>query len=302
MKKKHLKASYQIKGEINLPGSKSITNRVFLMSALCEKETIIKGALDSEDTSHMLNAFLSLGVEFHKKANNDYLIRGTGHNFPNKRASIFLGNAGTAFRPLTAVLSMMNGEYHLSGVERMHERPISHLVESLQQMGAKISYENINGFPPIKIENGNIDFDKPIKIKGNISSQFLTALLISGPLTNQNLIIQIEGDLISKPYINISLRLLERFGINYLNNNWKSFELKRPAKYESPKNFYVEGDASSASYFFAAGAIAGKVEVFGLNKSSIQGDLHFIEPIDQIGANITYKNNSGRQQALFPTF
>jgi 3-phosphoshikimate 1-carboxyvinyltransferase len=291
MEKKYLKASLKVNGSIKLPGSKSITNRVFLMAALCEKDTIIKGALESEDTSYMLDAFKVLGVNY-EKLNGDYLIKGVGHNFLCKNADLFLGNAGTVFRPLTAVLSMMNGEYRLSGTSRMHERPIAHLVESLRQMGAIIKYDNYEGYPPVTIKNSNINFDKPINIKGNISSQFLTALLISGPLAQQHLIIKINGDLISKPYINISLRLLEIYGIKYINNNWSTFELNRPAKYTSPKEVYVEGDASSASYFFAAGAIRGKVEVFGINKLSIQGDLKFLDIIKKMGASITYKKNS----------
>ena len=292
MKQKKLIASQSANGKIYLPGSKSITNRVLLMSALSDGETLIENYLDSDDTQQMLNALKSLNVKYKLVKNKHVLIKGCNHIFPNKNANLSLGNAGTAFRPLTAVLSMMGGEYYLKGVERMHERPIKDLVDALTQIGAKINYTNNPGYPPLQISPGNIQCNKNIKIKGNVSSQYLTALLIAGPLCNQTIKTQIIGELISKPYIDITLKLLAQFGIKYKNNKWKDFTLKAPSRFKSPKKIRVEGDASSASYFFAAGAIAGSVEVININKSSIQGDLEFLKVIEKMGANIEYLSNS----------
>ena len=293
MKQKKLNASLVANGKIYLPGSKSITNRLLLMSALSNGETLIQNYLDSDDTKQMLNALRILKVEFNIIEKKDILIKGRNHKFLNKNAKLFLGNAGTVFRPLTAVLSIMGGKYYLKGTSRMHERPIKDLVDSLTQIGAKIDYIDNPGYPPLKISSGNIICNKNIKIKGNISSQYLTALLIAGPLCNQDLKIQIIGDLISKPYIDITLRLLDQFGIKYKKNNeWTNFTLSSSARFKSPKKIKVEGDASSASYFFAAGAIGGSVEVANINKSSIQGDLEFLEIIKKMGANIEYLSNS----------
>ena len=292
MEQKKLIASQSANGEIFLPGSKSITNRVLLMAALSNGETLVKNYLDSDDTQQMLKALKILKVQYKVVKNKHILIKGCNHNFLNKNANLLLGNAGTAFRPLTAVLAVMGGKYHLKGVKRMHERPIKDLVDALTQIGAKINYTNNLGYPPLNISPGNIQCNKIIKIKGDVSSQFLTALLIAGPLCNQNIKIRIIGKLISKPYINITLKLLSQFGIKYQNDEWKNFILKAPSRFKSPKHIQVEGDASSASYFFAAGAIAGSVEVVNINKSSIQGDLEFLKVIKKMGAKIEYLSNS----------
>ena len=293
MKQEKLNASLVANGKIYLPGSKSITNRVLLMSALSNGETLIQNYLDSDDTQQMLNALKILKVEFNIVEKKDILVKGCNHNFPNKNAKLFLGNAGTAFRPLTAVLAIMGGEYILKGINRMHERPIKDLVDSLIKIGAEIDYIENPGYPPLKISPGNIICDKNIKIKGNVSSQYLTSLLIAAPLSNQDLKIQIIGNLISKPYIDITLKLLAQFGIKYKKNNeWTNFALSSSSRFKSPKTIKVEGDASSASYFFAAGAIGGSVEVANINKSSIQGDLEFLKIIKKMGANVEYLSNS----------
>ena len=293
MKQKKLNASLVANGKIYLPGSKSITNRVLLMSALSNGETLIQNYLDSDDTQQMLNALKILKVEFNIVEKKDILVKGCNHNFPNKNAKLFLGNAGTAFRPLTAVLAIMGGEYILKGINRMHERPIKDLVDSLIKIGAEIDYIENPGYPPLKISPGSIICDKNIKIKGNVSSQYLTSLLIAAPLSNQDLKIQIIGNLISKPYIDITLKLLAQFGIKYKKNNeWTNFALSSSSRFKSPKTIKVEGDASSASYFFAAGAIGGLVEVANINKSSIQGDLEFLKIIKKMGANVEYLSNS----------
>ena len=292
MKQKKLKASTAANGTVFLPGSKSITNRLLLMSALSDGKTLIQNYLDSDDTKQMLNALRALKIEFNIVDKKDILIEGCGHSFLNKNTKLSLGNAGTAFRPLTAVLSVMGGTYELKGVNRMHERPIKDLVDALTQIGAKIDYIGNIGYPPLKISPGSIKCNKNINIKGNISSQYLTALLIAGPLCNQDLKIKVIGNLISKPYIDITLKLLTQFGIRYKNNEEGNFTLSASSRFKSPKKIKVEGDASSASYFFAAGAIAGSVEVSNINKSSIQGDLEFLKIIKKMGANIEYLSDS----------
>lgn len=289
-----LKPSKQVRGCINLPGSKSITNRVLLMAALGCGVTKLIDPLRSEDTDQMINALIKLGVSV-KEVNDDkniIEIKGTEHNFPNKNTNLFLGNSGTTFRPLAAVLAMMRGDYYLSGIERMHERPIKDLVDALEQMGSSIRYEKVHGYPPITINNSSIEISEPIQIKGDISSQYLTALLMAGPISNNEFNIEVIGDLISKPYIDITLKLLTKFNIFYNNDNWRFFSLKKDSVYRNPTKIFVEGDASSASYFFAAASLAGSIEIKGINKDSIQGDLKFLNIISKMGAEIEYKSDS----------
>ena len=289
-----LKASKQVRGCIKLPGSKSITNRVLLMAALGCGVTKLIDPLRSEDTDQMINALIKLGVSV-KELNDDkniIEIKGIEHNFPNKNTNLFLGNSGTTFRPLAAVLAMMRGDYYLSGIERMHERPIKDLVDALEQMGSSIQYEKNHGYPPITINNSSIEISEPIQIKGDISSQYLTALLIAGPISNNEFNIEVIGDLISKPYIDITLKLLTKFNIFYNNDNWRLFSLKKDSIYRNPTKIFVEGDASSASYFFAAASLAGSIEIKGINKDSIQGDLKFLDIISKMGAKIEYKSDS----------
>lgn len=289
-----LKASKQVHGCIKLPGSKSITNRVLLMAALGCGVTKLIDPLRSEDTDQMINALIKLGVSV-KEVNDDQNsieIKGAEQNFPNKNTNLFLGNSGTTFRPLAAVLAMMRGDYYLSGIERMHERPIKDLVDALEQMGSSIQYEKNHGYPPITINNSSIEISEPIQIKGDISSQYLTALLIAGPISNNEFNIEVIGDLISKPYIDITLKLLTKFNIFYNNDNWRLFSLKKDSVYRNPTKIFVEGDASSASYFFAAASLAGSIEIKGINKDSIQGDLKFLDIISKMGAKIEYKSDS----------
>ena len=289
-----LKASKQVRGCIKLPGSKSITNRVLLMAALGSGVTKLIDPLRSEDTDQMINALIKLGVSV-KEVNDDQNsieIKGAEQNFPNKNTNLFLGNSGTTFRPLAAVLAMMRGDYYLSGIERMHERPIKDLVDALEQMGSSIQYEKNHGYPPITINNSSIEISEPIQIKGDISSQYLTALLIAGPISNNEFNIEVIGDLISKPYIDITLKLLTKFNIFYNNDNWRLFSLKKDSVYRNPTKIFVEGDASSASYFFAAASLAGSIEIKGINKDSIQGDLKFLDIISKMGAKIEYKSDS----------
>ncbi len=286
-----LAASSQAQGTITLPGSKSISNRTLLLAALADGVTEIRDLLASDDTSRMLEALETLGVKLENFAENAWRVTGCGGNFPNKEADLFLGNAGTAFRPLTAALAFSGGNYVLSGVPRMHERPIGDLVDALKQAGADIQYLGNDGFPPLKIATPQIDLSKSIKIRGDVSSQFLTALLMALPLTNQQATIEVVGELISKPYIEITLNLMAKFGVQVERNGWQSFTIPANSHYISPKEIFVEGDASSASYFLAAGAIAGNVSVAGLGKDSIQGDVRFADALAQMGGNINYGDN-----------
>jgi 3-phosphoshikimate 1-carboxyvinyltransferase len=234
----------------------------------------------------MIDALKKLQVDLTQKDNGDILIHGTRGNFKNKSAEIFLGNAGTAFRPLTAALSFSKGQYTLSGLPRMHERPIKDLVDALLQLNADITYLDQEGYPPLKISPSEIMINGPIKIRGDISSQFLTSLLMAMPLTKKEVVIEIVGDLISKPYIDITLNLMARFGIHVKKIDWKHFVIPGSSSYVSPGEIFVEGDASSASYFLAAGALAGDIEVKGIGRNSIQGDVKFAEALVLMGADI----------------
>ncbi len=283
---KKLKAVQSVSGQVTLPGSKSITNRILLLSAIADGSTTIIGPLVSDDTLHMIDALKKLQVDLTQKDNGDILIHGTRGNFKNKSAEIFLGNAGTAFRPLTAALSLSKGQYTLSGLPRMHERPIKDLVDALLQLNADITYLGQEGYPPLKISPSEIMINGPIKIRGDISSQFLTSLLMAMPLTKKEVVIEIEGDLISKPYIDITLNLMARFGIHVKKIDWKHFVIPGSTSYVSPGEIFVEGDASSASYFLAAGALAGDIEVKGIGRNSIQGDVKFAEALVLMGADI----------------
>jgi 3-phosphoshikimate 1-carboxyvinyltransferase len=283
---KKLKAVQSVSGQVTLPGSKSITNRILLLSAIADGATTIIGPLFSDDTLHMIDALKKLQVDLTQKDNGDILIHGTRGNFKNKSAEIFLGNAGTAFRPLTAALSFSKGQYTLSGLPRMHERPIKDLVDALLQLNADITYLDQEGYPPLKISPSEIMINGPIKIRGDISSQFLTSLLMAMPLTKKEVVIEIVGDLISKPYIDITLNLMARFGIHVKKIDWKHFVIPGSSSYVSPGEIFVEGDASSASYFLAAGALAGDIEVKGIGRNSIQGDVKFAEALVLMGADI----------------
>ena len=289
---KKLKAVQSVFGQVTLPGSKSITNRILLLSAIADGETTIKHALQSDDTHHMIEALKILQVDLTQKENGDILIQGARGQFKNKSAKIFLGNAGTAFRPLTAALAFSQGDYMLSGVPRMHERPIKDLVDALLQLNADITYLNEEGYPPLKISPSEIIINGSVKIRGDISSQFLTALLMAIPLTKKEVSIEIVGDLISKPYIDITLNLMNRFGVQVKKIDWQYFVIPGSGGYVSPGEIFVEGDASSASYFLAAGALAGDIEVKGIGKNSIQGDIKFTEALTLMGAEIQILDGS----------
>ena len=291
MEQLNLSPASHADGRITLPGSKSISNRTLLLAALASGNTEIRDVLASDDTARMLESLTKLGVKLDQIGEHDWRVHGCAGNFHNKQADLFLGNAGTAFRPLTAALAFSNGDYQLSGVARMHERPIGDLVDALQQAGANISYLEQPGFPPLKIAPAQADLSLPIKIRGDVSSQFLTALLMALPLSKQQASIEVVGELISKPYIEITLNLMAKFGVQVERDGWQRFTIPANSVYTSPGQLCVEGDASSASYFLAAGVIAGSVTVDGIGQHSIQGDVRFAEALSLMGGEISYGEN-----------
>ena len=279
-------------GTITLPGSKSISNRVLLLSALCQGTTVVHDLLDSDDTRVMLAALRQLGCSV-QEAGTTVTITGLGGKFQDAQPiEFFMGNAGTAMRPLTAALAVLGGDFTLKGVARMHERPIGDLVDALRLLGCQIDYLGNEGFPPLRIGKPNLTLDAPIQVRGDVSSQFLTALLMALPLAAQQraIVIEVVGELISKPYIDITLNLLQRFGIQVKREGWQRFTIPAGASYQSPKSIHVEADASSASYFIALGAIAADqqpVRIQGVGADSIQGDIRFMDAAKQMGAQIT---------------
>ena len=278
---------FAAEGVVFLPGSKSISNRVLLLAALAEGQTEVYDLLASDDTDRMLDALRTLGVGVVHQSDNRWLIKGCGGDFPVKYSELFLGNAGTAFRPLTAALALSGGDYVLKGVARMHERPIGDLVDALRQLGADISYLENEGFPPLHLKPAKIQPGGVVTVRGDVSSQFLTGLLMALPLTGQTATVDVVGELISKPYIEITLAIMARFGVHVQREGWQRSIVPAGSCYVSPGTVYVEGDASSASYFLALGAIGGgPVRVEGVGRDSIQGDVRFAEALAKMGAVI----------------
>ena len=285
-------------GCVHLPGSKSISNRVLLLSALSLGTTTVYDLLASDDTRVMLDGLRQIGCEV-EESGSTVRITGLGGRKPMSPCSLFMGNAGTAMRPLTAALALLGGEFELSGVPRMHERPIGDLVDALRQLGCHIDYLGNPGYPPLRIAHSNgvpaLALNQPIQVRGDVSSQFLTALLMALPLVATQTAVHIEvvGELISKPYIAITLQLLARFGIQVHHDNWQRFTIPAGSQYQSPGSIYVEADASSASYFIALGAIASSAEasnsikIQGVGLDSIQGDIRFVEAAQAMGAKVT---------------
>ena len=278
-------------GTVTLPGSKSISNRVLLLSALCQGTTVVHDLLDSDDTRVMLAALRQLGCGVDVQGTTVTITGLGGRTWPAEAIEFFMGNAGTAMRPLTAALAVQGGDFTLKGVPRMHERPIGDLVNALRELGCAIDYLGNEGYPPLHIGNPALQLDKPIPVRGDVSSQFLTALLMALPLAAQNRAITIEvvGELISKPYIEITLNLLARYGIAVERQGWERFVIPAGSHYQSPGTIHVEADASSASYFIALGAIAtgDGIRIQGVGADSIQGDIRFMDAAAQMGAKIT---------------
>ena len=283
-------------GTVHLPGSKSISNRVLLLAALSRGETVVHDLLASDDTAVMLAALKQMGCSV-EQAGQTAVIGGLGGKLLNRQGKLFMGNAGTAMRPLTAALALLGGDYELSGVPRMHERPIGDLVDALRQLGCSIDYLGKDGFPPLHLKPGKLALNKPIAVRGDVSSQFLTALLMALPLVaEQDIRLEVTGELISKPYIEITLNLLARFGIRVRREGWQSFTIPAGSRYQSPGEIHVEGDASSASYFVALGAIATgaghSIDIRGIGSASIQGDIRFVEAAQLMGAKVESSPNS----------
>ena len=283
-------------GTVHLPGSKSISNRVLLLAALSRGKTVVHDLLASDDTAVMLDALKQMGCSV-KQAGQTAVIGGLGGKLVNAQGKLFMGNAGTAMRPLTAALALLGGDYELSGVPRMHERPIGDLVDALRQLGCSIDYLGKDGFPPLHLKPGKLALNKPIAVRGDVSSQFLTALLMALPLVaEQDIRLEVTGELISKPYIEITLNLLARFGIRVRREGWQSFTIPAGSRYLSPGEIHVEGDASSASYFVALGAIATgtghSIDIRGIGSASIQGDIRFVEAAQLMGAKVESSPNS----------
>ena len=275
-------------GTVNLPGSKSLSNRALLLSALSSGTTELKNLLKSDDTDRMTEALTALGISVERSADRSCRVTGDpSRTFTS--GDLFLGNAGTAMRPLTAVLAAdgNEGHYVLTGEPRMYERPIRPLTDALTEMGACLRFLGKEGFPPLEISGRRLHGGK-VTIDGTVSSQFITALLMAAPLASGDVTVNISGDLISKPYVLITLDLMRKFGVEVEHDDFRSFRVRGGQKYVSPGSYLVEGDASSASYFLAAGAIAGKVRVTGVGSGSIQGDIRFADALARMGARITF--------------
>jgi 3-phosphoshikimate 1-carboxyvinyltransferase len=276
-------------GTVRLPGSKSISNRALLLAALADGATSLGGVLEADDTARMLDALRALGVDWTRSGAGEYTVRGVDGALPVRRAELFLGNAGTAFRPLTAALSLAGGTYRLAGVPRMHERPIGDLVDALRALGAEIAYLGRAGYPPLEIRPAGPGLRDATTVRGDVSSQFLSALLMALPLAGRPVAVEVAGELVSKPYVEITLDLMRRFGVALERDGWRRFATPAGARYRSPGRLEVEGDASSASYFLAAGAIGGgPVRVAGVDESSIQGDVRFVEVLRAMGAAVAF--------------
>ncbi len=280
-----IKPVRSISGEVTLPGSKSLTNRVLLLAALANGKTEINNLLKSDDTSHMIAALSQLGTEISQDENKAVVNGNSGLFQPPEQKTFFLGNAGTAIRPLTAILSLIPGFYTVDGDEYMRERPIAHLIDALSDLGAKISYSQNQGCPPLMIEGGHIKGGE-VKVAGHVSSQYLTALLMSLPLVKEESVINVIGEQVSKPYLDITLQTIKDFGVSVCNEEYKTFRIPGGQKYKTPGSYLIEGDASSASYFFAAAAIKGSTTVRGLGRYSVQGDIQFLDTIERMGARV----------------
>ncbi|MDR1367950.1 MAG: 3-phosphoshikimate 1-carboxyvinyltransferase, partial [Candidatus Accumulibacter sp.] len=279
------------RGVVRLPGSKSISNRVLILAALASGNTEIRNFLESDDTARMLDALKALGVAVTPLGDCVLRVEGTGANggksgvFSEKEADLFLGNAGTAFRTLTAVLAFSEGHYRLRGVPRMHERPIGDLVDALRTLGANIAYEGAAGYPPLFMTPRSPVETRSVRVRGDVSSQFLSGLMIALPSMGGGVSIEVEGDLVSKPYVDLTLAMMARFGVETSRDGWRRFTVPDGVTYRSPGSFLVEGDASSASYFLAAGAIGGgPVRVEGIGMNSLQGDIRFTDALKEMGA------------------
>ena len=283
----------RISGRVDLPGSKSLSNRVLLLSMLAEGTTQIQNLLDSDDVRYMIGALEKLGITLQEtREKNEISVEGCSGRIPNSDLELMLGNAGTAMRPLTAALTLGQGRYVLDGVPRMRERPIVDLVEGLQQLGAKVRLLNGPPGPPVEILAQGLP-GGTARIKGSVSSQFLSAILMAAPGAEKDVTLEIDDTLVSVPYVEMTLALMERFGVHVENRDFQEFHIPGKQTYHSPGDFFVEGDASSASYFLAGAAITGgTVTVHGCGTESLQGDSKFAEVLEQMGAETQWQPHS----------
>ncbi len=294
MKRLRLEPITQITGEIKLPGSKSISNRALLLAALADGTSRLENLLHSDDTGYMLQALDRLGVPIAQQ-DGDLVVSGRAGPLvqSEERYELYLGLAGTAFRPLTAALTLGRGTFVLDGTERMRERPVADLVDALRQLGASIRYLGAVGFPPLEIKGTGLNGGS-VSIRGNVSSQFLTSVLLSAPLARGPVGIEVVGEQVSKPYLDITLHMMGQFGATVSHSNYQRFEVS-PGGYRAPGRYLVEGDASSASYFLAAGAIRGNgVTVYGIGRDSVQGDVAFVDVLAAMGARVDKQASSIR--------
>lgn len=276
-----------LEGDITLPGSKSISNRALLLAGEAQGQTRLVNLLESDDTAYMLAALRQLDVPIVKDG-NDYLVTGAAGPLvrEDRHESLDLGLAGTAFRPLTAALTLGRGVFHLDGTARMRERPIAHLVDGLRQLGASVRYTGAEGYPPIEVTGTGLRGGR-VTMQGNVSSQFLTSLLLAAPLAEGPVEVIVQGEQVSKPYLDITVDMMRRFGASVAHEDHHVFRVE-PGGYRSPGRYLIEGDASAASYFLAAGAIAGRgICVHGIGASSVQGDMAFVEVLEAMGARVT---------------
>ena len=306
-------------GVLRLPGSKSISLRALLLAALSEGTTRLDGVLESEDTEVMFSALAQLGIRATRAsgdaagdatagdatAGDTWVIEGCDGNIPVRQANLFVGLSGVSTRTLVAALAIAGGDYRIDGVPRMRERPIGDLVDALRAIGARIDYEGADGFPPLHLGTGTLRLDRAVSIRGDVSSQFLSGLLQALPITGRGATVQIEGELISKPYVDMTVALMRRFGVAVERDGYRRFSIAANAHYTSPGTFVIEGDASNASYFLAAGAIAAtdgrRVRIEGVGRDSIQGDVAFADALAHMGATIEWSPSSigcGRDGAL----
>ena len=280
-------------GTLELPGSKSISNRALLLAALSSGVTTLRSLLDADDVTRMREALAALGVQVEAAGSRDVRVPGAAGRFPVRRAQLFLGNAGTAVRPLTAALAMLGGDYEIRGVARMHERPIADLVEPLVALGCTIRYLGAEGYPPLAIGESHARAGAPVTVRGDVSSQFLSALLMALPLARGSdalpTTVSVTTPLISRPYVAITTNLMRRFGVDVATPDGSTFVVPAAARYASPGELAVEGDASAASYFLAAGVIGGgPVRVTGVGRRSIQGDVAFADVLARLGADVRW--------------
>lgn len=293
MQSLQLKKINEINGEITLVGSKSLSNRALLLAGLAKGQTTIKNVLLSDDTRYMMEALEKLGVELDYDGDN-FIVNGLDHlfNLPetlDKPLELILGNAGTVLRPLVALLSVSHGKFLLTGQERMLERPIGGLVDALRELDLQVDYLNFEGYPPVMV-TGKAPTGDTVHVDGTVSSQFISALLMMAPMLESALEIVIKGELISKPYVDMTLNLMESYGARITRQGHERF-IVQSGGYTSPGSYLVEGDATAATYFMAAAAVGGHVKINGLGKNSLQGDIKFIDVLRDMGATINLEED-----------